>query len=46
MLLPRGSFHILKADYRLRVVIDLDPFLKLRPNWDMRCLVKVHEARL
>ena len=30
----------------MRGAIDLDPFLKLRPNWDVRRLVKVHEAKL
>jgi hypothetical protein len=32
VLLPIGSFHFLTADYRLRVVIDLEACLKLRPN--------------
>jgi len=32
VLLPRGSFLFLKADYGLSVLLDLDPYLELQPT--------------
>ena len=32
VLLPRGSFLFLKADYGLSAVLDLEPCLKLQPT--------------
>ena len=32
VLLPKGSFLFLKADYGVSALLNLDPYLELQPN--------------
>jgi len=47
VLLPRGWFYFLKADYGLNALLNFESDLERQPSWD-DCgrLAEVHEANL